>query len=93
MVDWEASLLALTPFLVIVGIAVHLGFRFVRAFERRGQSQSALVYLTDRVQQLEDAVATLSTEVHHINEAEQFNGRLLEERKSGSVPPARKGVD
>ena len=93
MVDWEASLLALTPFLVIVGIAVHLGFRFVRAFERRGQSQSALVDLTDRVQQLVDAVATLSTEVHRINEAEQFNGRLLEERKSGSVPPARKGVD
>ena len=61
----------------------------VRVFERRGQTQNALGDLTDRVQQLEDAVATLSTEVHHINEAEQFNGRLLQEHKSGSVPPAR----
>jgi hypothetical protein len=82
MVDWGASVIALVPLLLFGGVAVYLGYRFVRASEKRAQSGEALTQLTERVGQLEDSLASLTTDVQRIAEAEQFTARLLRERNS-----------
>jgi membrane protein implicated in regulation of membrane protease activity len=82
MVDWGASVIAFVTLLLFGGVAVYLGYRFVRASAKRAQSGEALAELTERVGQLEDSLASLSTDVQRIAEAEQFTARLLRERNS-----------
>jgi hypothetical protein len=88
MVDWGASLMALTPLLLIGGGAIYLGLRFVRGSERRGPSGKELADLTDRVGRLEESLSSMSSEMQRIAEAEQFTTRLLQERKSPANPPS-----
>lgn len=91
MIDWATSLIALIPILLFGGAAVYLGLRFTRASEKRGHSRIELADLGDRVARLEDALASLATEVQRISDAEQFTSRLLEERsgRQGSTRPGR----
>jgi hypothetical protein len=86
MIDWSTSLVALIPIVVFGGAAVYLGLRLTRASELRGRSQTELSELSDRVVRLEDALASLATEVQRIADAEQFTSRLLQERTASQSP-------
>jgi len=86
MIDWSTSLVALIPIVVFGGAAVYLGLRLTRASELRGRSQTELSELSDRVVRLEDALASLATEVQRISDAEQFTSRLLQERTASRSP-------
>jgi len=88
MVEWGASLLALTPLLVVGGGAIYLGLRFVRGADKRGPSRKELSDLTDRVGRLEELLSSMSSEMQRIADAEQFTARLLQERKSRANPPS-----
>lgn len=87
MIDWASSLVALIPIVLFGGTAVYLGLRFTRAAERRGHSRTELTELGDRVARIEDALASLATEVQRISDAEQFTSRLLHERSAQQSPP------
>ena len=88
---WLMMLIAWLPYLLFGGALVFLGFRAVRALERRGEGSAELVALRDRVHALEDTVTTQGEELRRLEEGHEFTQRLLMER-SADGGAATKGL-
>jgi hypothetical protein len=61
-----------------------LGFRAVRALERRSTASAELVALHERVQAVEDAMANQEEELRRIAAGQDFAEKLLSQRASGA---------
>ena len=75
-------LVAVLPWLVVLGGGGYLALRFVRAFERRGAAQGELEALRSRVLELERQVEGVQKEVERLSDEQSFTTRLLSERSS-----------
>ena len=89
-------LLGWLPWLLLGGAALLLGFRAVRAFERRGTANAELTALRDRVQLIEDTLAEQGESVRRIADGQEFTQRLLLQRtvvgdKSATSAPENAG--
>lgn len=78
--------------LIPAGLFV-LGFRAVRALERRSTASAELVALRERLQAVEDAMADQGQEIQRIAAGQDFTEKLLSQRAPGasgasSGPPA-----
>ena len=69
---------------VILGGGGYLGLRFVRAFERRQDNQTALSALAQRLTALEDSMESLRGDVERLNDGHEFTTRLLTSRSQRS---------
>jgi hypothetical protein len=81
-------LLGWLPWLLLGGAGLWLGFRAVRALERRGTANPELAALRERLQMLEDVVTEQGESVRRLTEGQEFTQRLLLERgrTEGSEP-------
>lgn len=61
----------------VIGGSGYLGWRFVRAYERRSHPRESLEALNARVAQLEDAVDRVAANVEHTVDAQRFTTRVL----------------
>ena len=68
------------PWLLLGGAGLWLGFRAVRALERRGTASPELAALRERVQLLEDTVAEQGDAIRRVTDGQEFTQRLLLER-------------
>ena len=68
------------PWLLIGGAGLWLGFRAVRALERRGAANPELTALRERLQLLEDTVTEQGEAVRRLADGQEFTQRLLLER-------------
>ena len=64
----------------------YLGWRFVRAMERRDGSRSELEELRARVERLEQELVSTTTELERLSAGHEFTTNLLAAR-AGIVPP------
>jgi hypothetical protein len=74
------ALMTWLPWLLLGAGGLFLGFRAVRAFERRGAASSELTALRERLQFLEDTVAEHGVELQRVADGQAFTQRLLSER-------------
>jgi hypothetical protein len=74
--------MAWLPWFVLGLGALFLGFRAVRAFERRAIPTVEMSALRDRLQQLEDVVAEQGEELKRVTDGQRFAERLLADRSS-----------
>jgi membrane protein implicated in regulation of membrane protease activity len=83
---------------VILGSSIYFARRFVRAFERRSESQAALTALEQRLAELEDAMESVRDDLGRLEAGQEFTTRLLGSRSGlvkrpeiadGSTPDAR----
>jgi hypothetical protein len=81
-------LLSWLPWLLLGTAAFFLGWRAVRAVERRGIANAELVALRERVQLLEDTVAEQGQDVQRLTDDQRFTQRFLLERTQGEHRPA-----
>jgi uncharacterized protein YlxW (UPF0749 family) len=65
----------------VMGAGVYLGVRYVRAAERR-TGGAELDELRTQIQQLQETVETLRTDVDRVQESQDFTTRLLADRSS-----------
>jgi len=65
----------------LLGAGAYLGFRYVRARERRGHA-AELDALRGQVRQLQDTVDSLQTDLRRVQEGQDFTARLLSDRSS-----------
>ena len=63
----------------------YLGFRAVRAYERRTGAVAQLPVLADRLRTLEDALARTEMRLDETVEAQHFTTTLLQSRKAKRV--------
>lgn len=70
-------LISWLPWLLPAVVALYLGRRAIRAFERRGADQSESVALRQQVQALEATVAEQAEELRRLAESQRFTERLL----------------
>ena len=78
-------LLGLFPWLLFGGGVLYLGVRAVRALERRNSAGTDVSALRERLEALEETVATQAEAMRHLQDGQQFTARLLSER-SGIAP-------
>ena len=78
-------LLAYLPWLLFGGGLLYLGVRAVRALERRGAANVELSALRERVELLEEAVATQAEATPRVEDGQRFTERLLTERSGSSA--------
>ncbi len=79
-------LVLLVPILVVGG-ALRLLLRYVRAVERRGVDQGdGPAALRERLQRLEEECGRAEERIERLEEGQQFMQRLLMERSSGTPP-------
>jgi hypothetical protein len=71
--------------LIGAGTALYLGFRFVRAFERRSSSRNELEQLRAHLARVEEELARTNAEVERLAEDQRFTVQLLAERAT-SIP-------
>jgi hypothetical protein len=64
-----------------LGTGAYLGFRYVRAQERRGHALE-LEELRTQVHHLQETVDGLQGDLHRVQEGQDFTARLLSERSS-----------
>lgn len=93
---WVMLLLAWLPWVLLGGATLFLGFRAVRAFERRGVASAELTALRERFQLLEDTVAEQGEAIRRVSDGQEFTQRLLLERagaegKAATIPPPSQG--
>lgn len=74
------------PTIVLAGMGTVAYFirRYLRAMERRGEDRVALTHLSQRVEQLEDALDASQRDIVRLEAAQQFTSRLLTERVQSS---------
>lgn len=84
-------LLAWLPWVLLGGAGLFLGFRAVRAFERRGTASAELAALRDRIQLIEDTVAEQGEAVRRVTDGQEFTQRLLLERTGIEGKSATRG--
>jgi len=65
----------------LLGTGAYLGFRYVRAQERRGNA-AELEDLRSEVRQLQQTVEGLRGDLDRVQEGQDFTARLLSERSS-----------
>jgi TolA-binding protein len=65
----------------LLGTGAYLGFRYVRAQERRGNANE-LEELRSQVRQLQGEVDGLRGDLNRVQEGQDFTARLLSERSS-----------
>jgi hypothetical protein len=65
----------------LLGVGAFLGFRYVRAQERRGNA-AELEELRTQVRQLQETVDGLRGDLDRVHEGQDFTARLLSERSS-----------
>lgn len=70
--------------LVFWGPVFYLGWRFVRANERRSANRDELEELRSRVGRLEEELATATTELDRLSAGHQFTTQLLAGRVSAA---------
>jgi len=63
----------------LLGTGAYLGFRYVRAQERRGHA-AELEALRTEVRELRGTVDALQADLHRIQEGQDFTTRLLADR-------------
>jgi hypothetical protein len=73
-------LLGWLPWLLLGGAGLWLGFRAVRALERRGNASPELTALRERIQILEDQLTEQGEAVRRLTDGQEFTQRLLLER-------------
>jgi hypothetical protein len=73
-------LLGWLPWMLLGGAGLWLGFRAVRALERRGPASAELTALRERLQMLEDQVTEQGEAVRRLADGQEFTQRLLLER-------------
>jgi hypothetical protein len=69
-------------FAVPIGV-VYVGWRFLRAYEKRAVGGRERAALEERVLSLEDTVRSLTQQIEHLGEQQRFTTRLLGERTNG----------
>ena len=75
-----AILFGWLPWVLLGGAGLWLGFRAVRALERRGTANPELAALRERLQLLEDSVAEQGEALRRVTDGQEFTQRLLLER-------------
>lgn len=65
------------PWLLLGGAGLWLGFRAVRALERRGTASTEITALRERLQMLEDQVTEQGEAVRRLTDGQEFTQRLL----------------
>ena len=75
-----AILFGWLPWVLLGGAGLWLGFRAVRALERRGTTNPELAALRERLQLLEDSVAEQGEALRRVTDGQEFTQRLLLER-------------
>ncbi len=78
-----AILLSVLPWLLLGGAGLWLGFRAVRALERRSTANPELTALRERLQMLEDQITDQGEAVRRLTDGQEFTQRLLLERGRG----------
>jgi hypothetical protein len=73
-------LLGWLPWMLLGGAGLWLGFRAVRALERRGTASTELTALRERLQMLEDQLTEQGEAVRRLTDGQEFTQRLLLER-------------
>jgi hypothetical protein len=68
------------PWLLLGSAGLWLGFRAVRALERRGTASTELTALRERLQMLEDQLTEQGEAVRRLTDGQEFTQRLLLER-------------
>jgi hypothetical protein len=68
------------PWLLLGGAGLWLGFRAVRALERRGPANAELTALRERLQMLEDQITEQGEAVRRLTDGQEFTQQLLLER-------------
>ncbi|HTY05776.1 MAG TPA: hypothetical protein VMC86_04605 [Gemmatimonadales bacterium] len=63
----------------LLGTGAYLGFRYVRAQERRGHA-AELEELRTQIRELQGTVDTLQSDLHRVQEGQDFTARLLADR-------------
>lgn len=71
-------LITALPIVLSIGVPVYLGFRFLRAYERRGRSMQNAGDSDARVAALEAEVALLAQQVEQMRKGQQFDAALRE---------------
>ena len=67
-------------------LALYLGVRFVRAFERRSLDRGEVQALREQVARLDEELTRTTAEVERLTEEQRFALELLSERH-GALPP------
>jgi hypothetical protein len=80
--------LAWLPWFVLGIGGLALGFRAVRAFERRSLPSPEISSLRERLQQLEDVVSEQGEELRRVTEGQRFAESLLADRSGGDAGPS-----
>lgn len=76
------TLSSLLFYLIIVGVPIYLVVRFLRAYERRTQSQVSGSDVGARLELLEAQVERLGREFERVAEGQRFTNALLSGRDS-----------
>lgn len=88
---WLAMvLIGWLPWLLLGGAGLWLGFRAVRALERRGPASAELTALRERLQMLEDTVTEQGERVRRLADGQEFTQRLLLERGRAEDKPEKR---
>lgn len=74
-------LLAYAPWILGLGGGLYLGWRAVRALERRASSRKELDEANERILRLEESIAGLTDQMSKLADGQEFTTRLLSERR------------
>jgi hypothetical protein len=73
-------LVALLFWPVVLGSGLYLGWRYVRAVERRSVAEGELTSLRERMLQIEEGLDATRSDVARLETGHEFTQRLLNER-------------
>jgi hypothetical protein len=74
----------LLSLLIPVGL-LYLGYRFVRAHERRAVGSDRTAELNERILRLEERLESVANDMEKMLESQQFTTKLLSERSARSM--------
>lgn len=78
-------LIGVVPWLLFGGGIFYLGLRYVRGIERRGANQDALVDTQRRLNELEDTVNQLVSEMTQLSDGQHFTTQLLADKAGAKI--------
>ena len=79
---WMLMLMGWLPWLVLGSAAFFLGWRAVRALERRGDATEEITGMWERIETLEATVTSQESELQQLLERQQFVERVVAEGKA-----------
>lgn len=74
------TLVAWGPWLVLAGIGLYVGLRYVRSQEARAHDRAEMAALSDRVLALEEKMLDMTAERERVLEGQRFASELLPTR-------------